>query len=237
MKIRKKGLPPKTLSLLNDYLLLPFEQTKVACPYWVNDLGKGVRGPFSGKGTPRQIVSVSYKRARRLNVNLDSFNKLKLRKFLEDNRIGVDCSGFVFHLLNTFDKENGGDGVTNKYLKKVKTPDWRACWKVNADTLTSKGFTRKIQMKEIKPGDMIRLLKGKHIAFVIEVNDSSVVYAHCSNFTKKTGCHLEKILIKDWKRGLEYQDWQELFESGEIYRDVTYFPDLGDSIVRPKWWR
>ena len=228
-------LPPKTSSLLNKYLQLPFRTTKIACPYWVNDLGKGIRGPFSGKGTPRQIVSASYKKAKKFKIDLDGLNRRELKKFMEDNRIGLDCSGFVFHLLNMFDKEKGGNGISNKYLKNTKIPSWRASWKINAEKLSSGEFTRKIRMKDAMPGDIIRLLAGKHIAFFVEVGKNSITYAHCSNYTKIQGCHLGKILIKDWKKNLEYQDWTELTGDESQYKDITYFPNLGDSIMRLKW--
>jgi hypothetical protein len=237
MKIRKEKLPSKTLSLLNDYLLLPFKHQRVACPYWINDLSKGIKGPFSGKGTPRQIVSVAYRRAKALKINLDSLNKEELIVFLMDNRIGVDCSGFVFHLLNSLDKEKGGDGISRKYLKNIEIPGWRASWRVSADMLSSEEFTRKIKLEDIRPGDMIRLLKGKHVAFVVEVNTDSIVYAHSSTFTMKRGCHLGKILIKNRDKELENQSWEELSMNGKNYKDFAFFPDSGDSVVRQVWWK
>jgi hypothetical protein len=230
-------LPPKTSSLLENYLTLPFNKTKIACPYWVNDLEKGIRGPYSGKGTPKQLVAASYRRARKLGINLDKLSKSRLKKFLEENMIGIDCSGFVFHLMNMFDKENGGDGITKKYLGYVRLPGWRASWKVNSSTLSSSTFTRKIKLKDINPGDIIRLFAGKHIAFVVRVNKNSVTYTHCSNYSRVKGCHLDRIIIKDWSKDLQFQDWKELTRKGNKYRDVTYFPNRGDSIRRPRWWK
>jgi len=237
MKKKKEQLPPHTSELLRNYLFLPFRTTKIACPYWVNDFNKGIKGPFSGKGTPGQIVMTSYKAAKKLKINLDILSARELRSFLKNNRIGIDCSGFVFHLLNKFDKEKGGDGIVKRYLGSVDIPDWRAAWKVNAEMLTNSDLTRKVKTKEIKPGDIIRLLGGKHIAFTVNVDKQSITYAHCSNYTKVRGCHLGKILLKDWERGLEYQEWKELTKDGKKYKNVTFYPNLGDSIRRPKWWK
>ena len=136
-----------------------------------------------------------------------------------------------------FDKEKCGDGITKRYFKDTKLPAWRSSWKVNADQLSSKKFTRKVRTKDVKPGDIIRLLAGKHIAFVVKVNASTIIYAHCSNYSRGKGGHLEKISIRDWEKDLEFQDWRELTGNGDNYRDATYFPALGDSIRRPKWWK
>lgn len=230
-------LSPKTTSLLENYLMLPFNRFRIVCPYWANDLSKSIKGPFSGKGTPRQIVTTSYKRARKLGRDLDQLNKRELKEFLEDNRIGIDCSGFVFHLLNTLDKERNGDGIARKYLKNVKIPAWRASWKINADTLSSTKFTRAIKLKNVTSGDVIRLLAGKHVAFVVEVRANSITYAHCSNYSSVRGCHLGTIIIKDWEKDLQFQDWQELTGNKNNYKDLTYFPERGDSIRRLKWWQ
>lgn len=230
------SLSPKTFLLLNHYLLLPYRVTKIACPYWVNDLDKGIKGPFSGKGTPGQIVFSSYRRARKLGIELDKLNKQQLVKFLKNNRIGVDCSGFVFHLLNSFDKENGGVGIANKYLSNGRVVSWRVAWRVNADTLSSEYFTREIQTEKVRPGDIIRLYKGKHVMFVTTVGRNFIVYSHCSDFTLDRGCHLGKIWIKDWKKGLEYQQWEELAGDNQNYKELAYFPKAGDSIRRPRWW-
>jgi len=220
---------------LESYLSLEIGKFKINCPYWINDIKRGIKGPFSGKGTPNQIKASIRRRLTKYNLKLESFNKDSLKKFLEANRIGIDCSGFVYHLLNQLNKEKGGREISSIYLKDNKVPAWRASWRVNADMLTSNKFTKKIRLYFVQPGDLIRLLGGKHVAIVVKVEKNFIIYAHCSNYTKVKGCHLGKIIIKDWFKNLEDQVWLEETENGESYKTNSYFPNLGDSLRRPMW--
>lgn len=105
------------------------------CPYWINNLELNIKGPFSGKGTPGQIIHSTKRRANNLNVSLEKMDAASLVNFMNQNKIGIDCSGFVFHLENSLDQETGGKGIASKLLENNNLPSWRAAWRINANKL------------------------------------------------------------------------------------------------------
>lgn len=237
MILKLSELPAKTRDLLEMYRQLPFEHQKISCPFWMNNLKENIKGPFSGKGTPKQIVYATKLIASNQNMNLENITKEKLRKFMEKNRIGIDCSGFVFHLANYLDKENGGTGLANKLLKNNHLPSWRAAWRINADLLTSSKYTKEISLENVQSGDLIRVRGGHHVLFVVKVKGGLIIYAHSSaKTTVKEGVHLSKIEIIKPHKGLKYQNWYEQSSDGKNYSQKYFNPQDGDSIRRFIWW-
>jgi len=228
---------PKTYKLLRDYLNLSFGSTLINCPYWINKVKKGIRGPYSGKGTPKQIVRAALVRARKKNVQLGKLAKKELRAFLRQNRIGVDCSGLVFNLANSLDRERGGQGIAPRIFNRNKFPDWNPAWRASAEKLTNDKVAKKINLKDIGVGDLIRNRGGRHVLFVVESNNNSLTYVHSSTMlTKETGVHLGTIKIVDWEKGLEGQIWLEKTSDGENFGKKYFNPSNGDSIKRFIWW-
>src|SRR3989344_9014099 len=88
---------PKTFKLLNSYLCLDFGKNKVKCPYWINKVDENIRGPYSGKGTPGQMIRSAYLAAKREGVEITKLQSYQVTELLRRNRIGVDCSGFAYH--------------------------------------------------------------------------------------------------------------------------------------------
>src|SRR3989344_6014914 len=167
-------------------------------------------------------------------------NKLSRRQiliFLRQNRIGVDCSGFVYNLANYLDKEKGGEGLARKLFNKKIFPRWNPAWRTSVQILTSNAKTREIKLSDIRVGDLIRLTSGRHVLFVIDVTGKYITYAHSSKFlTKKSGVHLGKIKVTDRLKGLEDQLWLEKTPKGESFGKKYFDPSQGDSLRRFNWW-
>lgn len=236
MLLHQPALPHETKKLLEMYLQLPFDQLTVMCPYWMNKLEPNIKGPFSGKGTPKQIVYATKLLARKQRVNLQKLTYKQILNFMKKNRIGVDCSGLVFHLANCFDKETGGTGIANKLLENNKLPSWRAAWRVNANRLTDPEYTTEVSLANVRVGDMIRVMGGKHVFFVVEVVKNTIVYVHSSFLsTKESGVHLSKIKIINRQKDLSYQQWYEKTLDGKNYGKQHFNKNAGDSIRRFKW--
>ncbi len=82
---------------------------KVFPVYWINtpDFGRGFLG---AKGSPEQMqkeVARIIKASSNADEEINVVNAGSARNFLYRNQIGIDCSGFVFHLLS---KSIGGTG-------------------------------------------------------------------------------------------------------------------------------
>lgn len=232
---------PRTYKLLQSYLSMDFGRSKVACPYWVNRnlrTGDFLKGPFSGKGTPNQIVSAAIKKANRNNFDILKAKRQDVLAFLKNEKIGVDCSGFVFHIANTLDKEMGGDGIADEIVRDSCLPHWRKAWRANADHITNNDHTVNIVVADAAVGDLIRLSGGKHVMIIVDVDRGrkTITYAHSSRLlTRVNGVHLGKISIVSWHKPLQKQQWEEVSSKG-VNLSTHLKPELGDGVRRFKWW-
>lgn len=228
--------------LFYQYTHLPIGGKEIVCPYWMNDLKEGIFGPFGGKGMPEQIVEASEKAAKLKGIDLAKMSEQEVLSFMEQEKIGVDCSGFVFWMLDSLDKEKGGDGIADDIPGcKGKILECRA----NVAMLTDENSTLPIEkVAEVRVGDMIRLGGGKHVAIVVGVmrdtQDEGILkeieYAHSSAKTKEFGVHSALIKIINPQGGLETQEWSEETKDGKNYGGFNFLPGSGDELKRLKIW-
>lgn len=222
--------------LFYQYTHLSLGGKEIVCPYWMNDLERDIYGPLGGKGKPEEIITAVEETAKERKIDLSLFNEEQIIEFMEINKIGVDCSGFVFWMLDVFDKESGGDGIANdipgsqgKFIKA----------RANVRMLTEKNISTFIEsVFDIQVGDMIRLGKGKHVSIVISLkkdkNGFEILYAHSSDLTLQAGVHSAKIIVNSNSSKLELQTWEENDKNGNNYLEVAYFPEDCDGIYRLK---
>lgn len=224
---------------LYTHLLLGGKE--IVCPYWMDCSKKLKHGPGGGKASPQELVNLTELKAREKKIDLSTLNEREIVLFMKKNRLGVDCSGFAFWMLNALDLERGGNGIADD----IPNSEGRYI-KIRASTkmLTDGGvsfFVKKI--KWIKPGDMIRLGGGHHLAVVMEIgkdkggNIKKIIYAHSSSpfYTVISGVHKESIIIKDVEKSLQEQEWQEKTPNGANYALQLYLQE-GDGVKRLKIW-
>jgi len=227
----KKETSKALQNLFYQYSHLPLGGKEIVCPYWKNNLRRMIFGPFGGKGKPGQIVEATKKEAEKARIDLNKMREKEILKFMKRKKIGIDCSGFVFWLLEALDREKGGRGIG---LLARKT---------NVKLLTSDKVSLAVEsLPKIKVGDLIRLNEGKHLAIVISLKKKAdgelveIEYAHSSNQTFLPGVHLGKIKIVGPGQPLEKQIWLEKTKRGRNYGKNFYLPSEGDSIRRLKLW-
>ncbi len=95
-------LSPQAEAIINDYITLPFPNRQVTCPYY-NNRRSGMRGGLRvliGKGSPEDIAEEALIISLKDKIDLEGLDNEGLQKFLVDHRLGVDCSGFAYHVLN-----------------------------------------------------------------------------------------------------------------------------------------
>ncbi|MBL7078070.1 hypothetical protein ISS42_00195 [Candidatus Shapirobacteria bacterium] len=184
---------------------------KIRIPYWRNKFfknGKRIQGPFGGKGTPAQIKRASIKKAREGKISLNQLSSAQIRTFMKQKKIGLDCSGFTFQVLN-FLKPG-----FYKRFKKAPGISPNPIRRFNARALTSNQNSQPVKKtKNIKVGDLIPVSfsngKINHVLVVVEAGSKEIIYVHSSSRGKITGPHLGKIKIIDPESGLEKQHWLE----------------------------
>ena len=228
---------PSLEKLLYDFTHLPLGDKKIRCPYWKNKIEKKVFGPCGGKGSPLQIIEATREEAQNIKINLDHLSKSEILELMQNKKIGIDCSGFVYQMLDVLDKEKGGEGI----VKKVIGLGGQGITKTNVQCLTDNiNSLPVLKIKDIKIGDLLRLKNGKHLAIIIRIKKKGkriveLTYAHSSNATQISGVHTAKIKIKNSNGSIKKQIWPEKLQDKTLFVKKYFNPHTGDGIRRPRW--
>lgn len=108
-------------------------------PYWINEPGV-MSGPFNGKGSPQQIQE---ELDRIISEYKDPLNNPEEVRFLMlRNGLGIDCSGFIYHVLSTYLQAGKGVDLADHlviYKTEVEQALEKNSWrdKVSEDEVAS----------------------------------------------------------------------------------------------------
>ncbi len=249
-------LSPNAQKLIQDYFKLPFSDVdSVRCPYFNNER-KRQRGQLRvlvGKGLPRDIVEeakiISIQYHHKI-FDLEGHCSLcdhehdktiitkNLRKFLIDNELGVDCSGFVTNILQAHYQETKNINLARKlpraynisFLRKIIC-FFRPVENIGVRAFASNANTVKIErLADIKPVDVIIMLetgpqnKRSHILLVTEKNNDTIKYVHARAWVSEGkyghGVAIGEIHLVKPAGGLLEQEWIEFGKIGE--QNETY---------------
>jgi hypothetical protein len=249
------SLSPEALQLVAQYKHLPFSNFTVLCPYF-NNKTVGLRGALGvhvGKGTPREIVEEVDILLKKKGLKISEINAETIRHFLIDNKIGIDCSGFVYHTLDA-ELHVHHLGSLGKHLnfrvnffRKILTK-LHPAKSTSVTTLEDEDNSHEINIKSIKPGDIIILIgSGKnadrnHVLIVtrVDMNDMDITirihYAHSlkwnSDSTHTHGLREGVIDVKDSNLGILDQTWVEDGLSDEDNETYTKARDAERVTIR-----
>jgi len=233
---------------ITDYLSLPFAHASgVSCPYYNNkQLGQRCQlRALVGKGTPDEIIEEVDIMAKKKNVDLKKLNSEEIKKFLMDNNIGIECSGFVSNVLLEHYKEK-----QINFFKKIHIPTKNIWRKIiskmrpveNINVLTyfnNKNTTEIKNLNDIKSGDLIILLETKildrnHIILIIDKNNDKIEYVHATRWISEGkynhGVRRGEIKITDKNKGILEQTWIEKGVTNEA--NETYLEAKESKIIQ-----
>lgn len=211
------------------------------------DMGRTSRfNHYGAKGSPDQVSRALGQAARQHQFSLSEAKPNEITEFMIKHGIGVDCSGFVYNVLDGWLRANAYPPLNRQILRtkglKGKLEQyvlgWRWVRRAGAATLTSPLNTIKIQAaSDVRPGDLLRLKhdRWQHIAIVVAATPKRITYAHSSEYTKIPGPHTGYIIITQPQMGLEAQDWHELTYNGKNYGKYAFNPNRGDAVRRLKY--
>jgi len=101
---------------INHYLNLKIADKTVTCPYF-NNRHNQIRGALAvliGKGSPKDIEEEVQIISLKERMDLNNLPAEKIKEFLVENNLGVDCSGFVYHILDALTQD-----AKHKKLKQI----------------------------------------------------------------------------------------------------------------------
>jgi hypothetical protein len=247
-----EGIPQKVKSFIDGYFKIPLRGKLVRCPYFINikkyKQRMGLR-VLTGKGNPEEIQreSLIYEKLR--GVNFANMSEKEIREFLTKRRIGIDCSGFVVHVLDFWLRTQRKKHLWS-YLKFPKQSPYR--WiarhlrpieNITAGLLTGDLNTAEVKdLNNIKPGDLVRsrlpkraenLADRNHVILIYEVEkeDGKVrlfKYVHSTRgYAKEHGVRKGEVKITDPKANLCKQEWSDVYDGRnwtkeEICSDPEY---------------
>lgn len=244
-------LPKSAQTTFNQYLNLPLNGKKFPCPYYINikklRQRMGLR-VLIGKGTPEEIIreSLIYEKLRGVDFNKMSIGEI--REFMVKRHIGIDCSGFVVHILDSWLMSIGKKHLWH-YLRFPKQSIYRRIARflrpvenISANTLTNDQNTIQIKnLNNIQCGDLIRSCMKKrskslenfyHVMLISETNKSDgkiklFKYIHATRqYEKEHGVREGEVLVSDPKQSLYKQKWTDTLEGKNwTYNDVCSNPD------------
>lgn len=257
-------LSAKAQKIIYDYFNLPFEGLSgIRCPYF-NNARRNMRGQLRGligKGTPEEIVEEAKILSSQYQHNIfdkdgyccvhaahdDKEKTEDIRKFLIDNGLGVDCSGYVGHILIAHHLEKHGVNIAKKilfwplknfwrYLVAKLRPVENMSVRVLAKNENSKKIAdgmNQFDWSKIEPADIVIMIetgpnkKRNHI-LLIEDNEGSIIkYVHARAWSSegKYGHGVARGEIRITKPGanLLEQTWEEfgkINQENETYREA-----------------
>ena len=192
-------------------------QRYIDTPYYINkSKNKFLRSINLGKANPDDIDKF---------IKDNNNNKLlkgRYRyKFLEERKVGIDCSGFVTNILDIVAEKKRNTHIWNLVVKKSKNPikilySHRVrpvISKMNVDTMTNEHNSIGIKkIKDIKPGDLIRMNGGQHVAIIsiVHYNKSIVSKIVYWQSTENVGVCESEIIVKNQNKDLKDQEWKTI---------------------------
>jgi len=241
-------LSKSALKIIDDYFNLPFSGVMgVRCPYFNNRrlMRRGQLRVLIGKGTPREIVeeakiiSIQYhkgvvdKNGACCAEHADKDDKPEeyLRKFLIENNLGIDCSGFITQVM----LKHFGETKNINFLKKMFTAPkknfirWtisrlRPIEQMGVKAYANELNSKEIKMSEIQPADLVIMLETgpkndrNHMLLVTEKTGDTIKYVHARAWSSEGkyghGVYEGKIKIIKPEDGLPEQEWEEKGKTG-----------------------
>lgn len=190
-QITENELGGKAREVIDAYLALPFG-ARPSCPYF-NNRRKKSRAQLRvliGKGTPQEIVEEAEISALHMRLDIQNMSADKLKEFLIKEDIGIDCSGFAYHILDALAHERRGKsikrfaksnrkGLVGSFLARLRPAE-----NMGVASLANDRNSTLIKPTNSRPGDIIVFLgTGRdglynHVMVITAVKDNTISYAH-----------------------------------------------------------
>ncbi len=187
---------PKARAMIDLYLALPVG-TKPSCPYFNNKRrrSRSKLRALVGKGSPAEIAEEAAIEAKFARLDIAAMATDKLKEFLVDQDLGIDCSGFAYHVLNSHSQETRGRSIQS-FVKSARSGMFgpllarlRPAENLGVSSFAHEKNSSAIRASEARPGDVVTFIgTGRdgmynHILVVTGIErtadgDTRLSYAH-----------------------------------------------------------
>ncbi len=167
--MQTKTLTKESLGVVNGYMHFHFGSAVASVPYF-NNKTHGTRGALRalvGKGTPDEIRDETMAVALKMHIQKDSLADEALKKILVESNLGIECSGFAYHVLDAELKARLGNsrGISHSIsfancdgvLARIRCA-MRPAENCNVRTFANDVNSIPVSYSDVKPGDFITIL-------------------------------------------------------------------------------
>lgn len=225
--MKTESLSPASLAIIEGYTNVPY----------FNNKSKGRRAGLRveiGKGSPQEISDEVKDMALREKNDIKNLSGVSLKKFMVEHNLGIECSGFVFHVLNEEIKSRGKGNLASLLSFPFSTgfiggirAKLRPIENTDVKTFAHDQNSKSIQMKDVRIGDIVTMIsetKSDHILVVYQIDyennvPKTLYYTHAMAWPTdgefNHGLHKGKIEISDINKPLIKQTWIELEKEGQ----------------------
>lgn len=222
--------------MIQAYARMKLGDVEFACPYYQHSVLKGLGARVSiGKGFPEEILEETRVLALVNRFDLTRATSDDIRSFMVSKSIGIDCSGYIAHVLHAIHGNRLFPLLTDDSFGAIFLR-FRPFQKINVHLLQKSGT--RIDYRDCKPEDIIVTRGGKHALLVYETERDpdgilvAIRYTHSTLYFNQNGVRFGSIEITDRSKPLEAQRWVES-EGEENYTYQGYLDHCeSNGIVR-----
>lgn len=259
MSMTSSTLSVAALSVIDRYLHFKVGGAVCSVPYFNNKTVKA-RGSLAvhvGKGSPDEITDEVKTDLFKHHIDAKALADESLKKLMVDYNVGIDCSGFIYHVLDAESEERGkgplsrnlaaseSDGIFGKLVFAM-----RPAKNTSVAVFSSDHNSRIVPLSEVEPGDMVTMTDeiGKnarnHVLIVHEVERqeggrSKIRYSHAVAYPEdgvySTGVKQGEIEIIDLDAPVTDQLWREGGKEGDNNLIFMRAKKSRTEIRRLKW--
>ncbi len=224
---------PSAHAVIAHYQHLKVGEGKtVRCPYYRNPKSGVQRwglNAFSGKGSAQEIEEELKIIQKLEGKDFSAMPEEEIRDIMKKRKLGIECSGFVSHVLDAWVLETKKEHVFNVLSFRSRglfgriAVFLRPFSHIDVATLISPQNAKEFfAMEEFRPGDLISFHnKIDHVILVTGVvrdekkKVREIFYAHSVREDTGVGIKEGTIMISDKNKPLVEQQWQETPETGQ----------------------
>lgn len=197
-----KTLSQSALQIIDQYTNFKIGSAICSIPYFNNKTANKriALRTYIGKGSPNDIKDELEIIITKEKIDPNSFDNESLKKTLVDNRLGIECSGFCYHVLEAESLYRGFGSISkkikfincNNIISKIKC-SLRPVENCDVATFASDENSKIISLKNVLPGDIITMVSDRdhvdrnHILIIKEVhyensNPKKIIYSHSISY-------------------------------------------------------
>lgn len=166
--MQNKTLSKSALAVILDYSHFRIGSAVCNVPYFNNKTvrSRAALRALIGKGTPAELKDEVMNLIVKMHVDKDLLADEMLKKILVDNNLGIECSGFAYHVLDAESRaRNSGSSISSKLsfancqgiFSRIRCA-MRPAENCSVRTFALDQNSYPINVAEIEPGDMITIL-------------------------------------------------------------------------------